>query len=218
MEEAQELNLASDEVFSPPNSPTNSDHGSDTDTMAEERTIAPTQFNGSAAEDAQQWLRHFNNYCSYKGYEQAKQLALFKVLMTGSAATWLDALSNATVGTWDALKDAFLQRYLTPEFMHFKSARLIFNTKMGESESVDDYVSKMQQLARSIQADEKMVRFAVLNGLRPHIANFVAQRQPSSMTELLDAARIAELTQPMVAESDSVVSTQLAGVQEQLRK
>jgi len=109
-------------------------------------------------------------------------------------------------------------RYLTPEFMHFKSARLIFNTKMGESESVDDYVSKMQQLARSVQADEKMVRFAVLNGLRPHIANFVAQKQPSSMTELLDAARIAELTQPMVAESESVVYTQLAGVQEQLIK
>jgi len=54
--------------------------------------------------------------------------------MTGSAATWLDALPNATVGTWDTLKDAFLQRYLTPEFMHFKSARLIFNTKMGETE------------------------------------------------------------------------------------
>jgi len=68
----------------------------------------------------------------------------------------------------------------------------------------------MQQLARSIQADEKMVRFVVLNALRPHIAHFVAQKQPSSATELLEAARIAELTQPMIAESDSVVSTQLA--------
>jgi len=54
--------------------------------------------------------------------------------------------------------------------MHFKSARLIFNTTMQKGEPVDDYVAKMRQLARSIQAEEKTVRFAVLNGLRPEIA------------------------------------------------
>jgi len=65
-------------------------------------------------------------------------------LLTGNAAAWLDAVPEATTGTWDALKEGFLQRYLTPEFMHFKSARLIFNTKMQPNDTVDDYVAKMQ--------------------------------------------------------------------------
>jgi len=63
-----------------------------------------------------------------------------------------------------------------------------------------------------------MVRFAILNGLLPHIANYVTQKQAITITELLDAARIAELTYPVAAETDTAVTAQLAGVQEQLRQ
>jgi len=51
--------------------------------LAEQRTIDPTQFNGSAVEGAENWLRHFNNYCAYKAYDDAKRLGLFKVLLAG---------------------------------------------------------------------------------------------------------------------------------------
>ena len=44
---------------------------------------------------------------------------------------------------------------------------------MQQGDAVDDYVAKMQHLAKTIQADEKMVRFAILNGLLPHISNYV---------------------------------------------
>jgi len=97
------------------------------------------------------------------------------ILFTGNVAAWLDALPEATTGTWNALKEGFLHCYLTPAFMHFKSATLISNTKMQPNDTVDDYVAKMQQLVRSIKADEKMVRFAILNGLLPHIAKYVTQ-------------------------------------------
>jgi len=43
------------------------------------------------------------------------------------------------------------------DISHFKSARSIMNTKMEPGEKVDDYVSKMQHLAKSIKADEKMI-------------------------------------------------------------
>ena len=38
------------------------DQDENVELMAEERTIAPIQFSGSA----ENWLRHFNNYCTYK--------------------------------------------------------------------------------------------------------------------------------------------------------
>jgi len=51
-----------------------------------------------------------------------------------------------------------------------------------------------------------------------HIANYVTQKQPTTITELLDAAHIAELTHPVAVETDTAVTAQLAGVQEQLRQ
>ena len=65
---------------------------------------------------------------------------------------------------------------------------------------------------------KKMVRFAILNGLLPHISNYVTQQQPKTVPELLQAARIAELTTPVANGTNSGVSLQLAGVQEQLQK
>ena len=102
--------------------------------------------------------------------------------------------------------------------MHFRSARLILNTKMQAGDAVDHYIAKMQHLAKTIKADEKMVRFAILNGLLPHISNYVTQQQPKTVPELLQAARIAELTTPISSQTDSGVSLQLAGVQDQLKK
>jgi len=44
--------------------------------MAEGASVSPTQFRGTAQEDAEQWMRYFLNYCEYKGYDNAKKLAL----------------------------------------------------------------------------------------------------------------------------------------------
>ena len=74
--------------------------------------------------------------------------------------------------------------------------------------AVDDYVAKMQQLAKTINVGEKMVWFAILNGLLAHIANYVTQQQPKTVPELLQAARTTELTTPVATEVDSVVSVQ----------
>jgi len=63
-----------------------------------------------------------------------------------------------------------------------------------------------------------MVQFTILNGLLPHISNYVTQQQPKTMPELLQAARIAELTTPVANEMNCGVSVQLAGVQEQLKR
>ena len=51
-----------------------------------------------------------------------------------------------------------------------------------------------------------MVWFAILNGLLPHISNYVTQQQPKTVPELLQAARIAELTTLAANEADSGVS------------
>ena len=52
----------------------------------------------------------------------------------------------------------------------------------------------MQKLGRTIGAEERMTRYAILNGFRPALQPYVTQKQPDSMDALLQAARMAELT------------------------
>jgi len=179
--------------------------------------LMPALYKGTATEDVETWLRHFLNYCAYKDYTEAKKLNLFKLLLTGSAAIWLETLPSDITDSWGNLQTAFLTRYSTPELMRFKSARDWLNRKQGPSESADDFVASMQRLAKSIGADDQMTRFAILNGLRPEIATYVIQRQPTNVKELLDAARIGEMC-VIKPETDSTVTTQIAQVQDQLRQ
>jgi len=46
--------------------------------MAEDKQVSPSQFKGKAEENTEDCLRHFENYCAYRGLEEAKKLASFK--------------------------------------------------------------------------------------------------------------------------------------------
>jgi len=151
--------------------------------------INPTAYSGIASENAEAWMTYFVNFCAFKAHAEPKMLALFKVLMVGSAATWLDSFSDDTRNNWETLKDAFLTRYTTAEFLNYKNARELFNSKQ-EDKSVDDYCAHMQRIARQVGADDRMLRFSVLNGLRPDIATYVTQKQPTDWKSLLEAARV----------------------------
>jgi len=73
---------------------------SDSDSNSDMADIKPPNFSGTSSEDAENWLRHFCNYCDFKSHSSSKMLALFKVLIAGSAATWLDSLSDDVKSDW----------------------------------------------------------------------------------------------------------------------
>ena len=96
----------------------------DTD-MAEERSMNPVPFTGQAKDPgaAEEWLRHFINYCQYREYNDDRTKALFKVLMVGAAGDWLESLSAPTRDSWALLKEAFNSRYKAPDVVNYRSAR-----------------------------------------------------------------------------------------------
>jgi len=186
--------------------------------MAEDRNIIPPSFKGLANEDDEQWVHYFEYYCEYRGLDDGKKLALSKILLTQGAATLLDSLSDADRATWAVLKGNFLERYLTPEYMHFRSARLIFNNKMQVGDAVDDYMLLRCSIWPKLLRPTRKGKVHHLEWAFAHISNYIIQQQPRTMPELLQADRIAELTTPVATETNSGVSLQLARVQEQLQK
>jgi len=170
-------------------------------------SIYPPNFKGTTSEDAEAWLRHFKNYCAYREFTDDKTKALFRVMLVDSAAVWLDSLTQAIGDDWEVLKREFLKRYTTPEFLKYKHANDLFNCKQ-ETKSVDDYTAFMQKLASQIAAQDDILRFAVINGLRPEIKNYVTMQQPTTWEGLVQAARVGEMCSPAATQPDPSVAMQ----------
>jgi len=184
----------------------------------EDKSVMPSSFRGKAGDDADSWLRHFTNYCQYKEYIEAKSLALFKVLMAGMAADWLEGLSSDVSADYQRLIQAYNARYKTPDILKFKSAKEIFSRKQEEGENVDDFVAQMRKIGKVIGSDEKLLSYAILNGLKSPIAAYVTQQKPQNLDGLLEAARVAELTCPAKQPQDAAIAEQLADVKAEIRR
>ena len=177
-------------------------------TISGDGALLPTPFEGKPSDDATAWLGYFTQYCEYTGIKgKPQQLQLFRLLVKSQACEWYDALEQNEKDTYDNLEKSFKKRYEQSNLVKYRSAKDIFNRKQGNYESVDDYVTAMRQMAKRISGkpDENMVRFAILAGLQPHIANLVVTKAPKNITELLEEARIAELaTPPSAADSPAL--------------
>jgi len=116
--------------------------------MTDEKAITPRTFSGTASEDGDTWMRYFQYYRDFRGYDDARQLSLFKVMLTGNAALWFDSLGEVTT-TVDANSE-FDRRYKMPDIIKYKSAKEIFSRRQREDESADDYISYMRKLAKNV--------------------------------------------------------------------
>jgi len=63
-----------------------------------------------------------------------------------------------------------------------------------------------------------MLRYAILNGLRPEIAAYVTQQKVTTMEQLLEAARVAALTAPNKGVTNNTILEQLADVRSEVKR
>jgi len=180
--------------------------------------LLPVPFEGKATQDADEWLSYFKLYSEYKTISGKKaQVELFKLLMRGQARDWLVGLEDTT-DTFDQCQAAFTKRYRGNDIVKFRNARDMYSRRQELNESCDDYVTAMRQMARRISdaPNEEMLRFAILNGLQPNIANFVVAKAPKNIAELLEAGRIAELT--TAPENNSGLMLKLSTLQAEMER
>ena len=83
---------------------------------------------------------------------------------------------------------------------------------------MDNFCAKMQRLGREVNADENMLRFAVINGLKPEICNHVTRTQPTTWSELVHLVKIGEMCLPVVPPTDPTLAVKLEAIQDQLKQ
>jgi hypothetical protein len=189
---------------------------STTSEMADATIKAPT-FDGKS--DAYTFLKQFEKYIQYRGVEADpdRQLRLFTVLLKDSAGDWIDSLPDVEKNTFSALKASFEKRYLSPESVRIKCAKELFTKRQG-SDTADDYITSMRKLAVRINATDDILKYAIMNGLQADIAVFVAQQQPDTIEDVIQAARLAEVTVQRDRGDSDLILQQLADMKEEMRR
>jgi len=187
------------------------------DDMADDKSLQPQPFTGKPTDDADEFYRQFEKYVAYKELTAEKQFAMLKVLLAGQAGLWLEGLPTEKKSSLATLKASFEATYIKPLYMKYRSAKDIFTRKQGD-ERVDDYIAHVQRLARNIGADDNMTMYAIINGLKPNIAAYVTQKDPKTTQEVIDAARVAELTNPSIALYHDDISDKMSQVQMEVRR
>lgn len=189
--------------------------------MAETTAPQPPTFSGYAKEDPDTFLKAFLKYAKFRDIiDVNKRLNLFAVLLKNCAADWFDALPDNSKDTFEHAIDSFKQRYQPPEVVKFRCANDLFIKKQMPDETVDDYVTRMRKLARTLEVDDNILKFALINGLKPVLAAPVIQAKVETIDGILETARLAELSTSRVdtSVSDAIVPQQLADIQTELRR
>ena len=68
--------------------------------------VSPSLFTGDSGQ-ALQWLRRFQAFCTYKNFTDVKTINLFRLMLTGPAADWVDNITTDNSTTFENLKEAF---------------------------------------------------------------------------------------------------------------
>ncbi len=104
-----------------------------------------------------------------------------------------DALGEEARSNVERLLDGFRSHFCPTALDHVLDAESVFTRVQRPTERVRDYVSAVQKLARRLPAlNEGILKCIILRGLRSNINAFVLQQCVDSISDIMEAARIAE--------------------------
>ena len=172
-----------------------SDSGRDPTTirMSSDASFAPPPFKGLPSEDAERWLRRFTYYVDYRKLSDDEALQLFKLLLSDTAADWLESLNDTDRHSIRSISKCFTERFETSEICRWKQASEIFTRQQSPNETVDIFITDVLNLAKRVPIDDqKIIRFALLKGFKPAIRQHVLQSSADTLDATIKAARIAE--------------------------
>jgi len=187
--------------------------------MAEERVLIPQPFTGAIEEDPAEFWRRIETFVDYKEMAEAEQLKLAKAMLVGGAQDWLEKLEAGEKNSMANLKKSFSERYIKPPVLRFRSAYDMFQKKQAESESVDQYASRLRSLAKRVDINDTTLLYAFVSGLKGKLASFVLGKNPANLEAAINDARIAEMSLGEPGSNDTgLLTQQLSEMRKDLQK
>jgi len=168
-------------------------------------TLMPPPFFGLQSEDAENWYRDLTNWCAYKKLDDNGKIGLMPLLLKGGARFWFDSLDATTRASFTQISTAFHEAYKRDEAIKWRDTADIWSLNQSPTQSVEDYISKVQQLALRAQMSDEQLRFSILKGLLPSIRQSVLQHDCATVAEIRRWSMIAENATSDIAKDSCVV-------------
>ena len=157
-------------------------------------SFVPGTFSGLETENAKDWLRNFDLYCTLKGLKAQAELAAFALSMRENASRWLLIVPDDIKSNKKDLYDAFLTRFTSSPQTHSEKMRQFWTARQEEKESVRNFIDRMQSIASDLSIKDPILTTAIQSGLKPSIKQHVARQNPQTVLALLKHALLAEST------------------------
>jgi len=157
---------------------------------------SPPFFYGLSSEDAVEYVSYLERYAAYKHLTDAETLELPPVLPRDATSDFYDSLTEVQKQTWQDFKEAFLERFGCSAAQRWNDMKMLWSQSARPKVICQstDFVAHLTRLAKRLPTlDDGMLKYAVIRGFKPHIRTHVLQANVQTMTELLQAARIAEM-------------------------
>jgi len=119
-------------------------------------------------------------------------VGLRTVLLRDNACDWFDTLSDTQRSNWGDVRAAFMEQFQDSDLLRWKKASEMWNRHQAEDECVDAYITSMQKMAKAVNVQGDQLRYAIQRGLQPQLLAHVVQSQPTTVEDLIKAARVAE--------------------------
>ena len=176
-------------------------------------------FHGNVGDDAKLWLNSLTDFIDFKTIAVDKRLSLFKLRLTGPAQAWMTALPNDQKDTFDHLSAAFILRFSPKELEKFRYAKELFNEKQSATQTVDQFITEIRKKSIIAGVDEATLAYIIINALAPNISSYVLEHDHQTIEQILQHARVAELTRGTPPTSvESGVAAQMLTLTEQVSK
>ena len=150
------------------------------------------QFSPLTTTDAGLWLRNFERYCKLRGWNEDQTTAAFPLYLKDSAVMWYDAVPEAIQKKYADLKKTFMDRFMPTSINSWKESGVFLNTKQGPNQSVEEFCEEVHRLAVPLKKGEQDIKDVIIRGLLPHIRQFVLTKDHSTLTEVVQSARMAQ--------------------------
>ena len=164
--------------------------------------LAPDTFSGSNKDNASQWIARLERHLSLRGRSPDQLCVWLPLYLKGHALEWYDSLSKEVQTSAHELKTAFLGRFHNPTTRWTRVDKFLSRAQRP-GEPVDSYYHDMIQMGTTLGKDIDACVDNFVRGLLPHIRAHVMLKEPSTMSEAFQHARLAESVVPIpVASSD----------------
>ena len=177
----------------------------------------PENFTGTAGENPEEWLNFLERYNKYKKLSDQAFLDTFSLYLKGHSLQWFESLADATKTSKALLVEAFKARFYPSDIEKLRSMSDLFRRQQKPSESVDEYFTTMQKIARRAgNISDGNLRSAILMGLKSDLKRHAIQVGPASLSELLRCAKIAEEANTAADQGESSFGETLRRIEQKL--